>query len=373
LALAFTQDVGCLLKMDQYTIATAFVYWQRFFMIQSLSKNDPYLIASACLLLAGKVEENFKSLQKITEMSYYVRNKKDPKALESIKGTPKLLLAEMDRVVKAEEALLVTMNFDFFVSHPYKPICTVVKEFGFTNRQSERDRTFFQIAWNFANDSLRTTLCLQPFRPMDIAAACVNLSATALSVQLPKAAEGGPWWSKYGVSPDSLQDVEMQIMSLYKRKEGDSQTPTSCLSLPATPSINAPPAKKQRTDTPSPTSAVMSTHPCQSDLKVSRQDEPGHHDVRQPESKQDHEPHFQPTEIAGKMSGQEKQEVLVSSKPPVLVSCGSAAATKASQHTPPEKVDSGASGMELSEELMCRLEDVEVHRPKRTAANAFVA
>ncbi|CAI5515096.1 unnamed protein product [Closterium sp. Naga37s-1] len=283
LALAFTQDVGCLLKMDQYTIATAFVYWQRFFIIQSLSKNDPYLIASACLLLAGKVEENFKSLQKITEMSFYVRNKKDPKALESIKSTPKLLLAEMDRVVKAEEALLVTMNFDFFVSHPYKPICSVVKEFGFTNRQSERDRTFFQIAWNFANDSLRTTLCLQPFRPMDIAAACVNLSATALSVQLPKAAEGAPWWTKYGVSPETLQDVELQIMSLYKRKEGDSQTPTSCLSLPATPSINAPPAKKQRTETPR------------------------------------------------------------------------------------------GSGMELSEELICRLEDVEVHRPKRTAANAFVA
>ncbi|CAI5514237.1 unnamed protein product [Closterium sp. Naga37s-1] len=117
----------------------------------------------------------------------------------------KLLLAEMDRVVKAEEALLVTMNFDFFVSHPYKPICSVVKEFGFTNRQSERDRTFFQIAWNFANDSLRTTLCLQPFRPMDIAAACVNLSASALSVQLPKAAEGGHWWTKYGVSPETLQ------------------------------------------------------------------------------------------------------------------------------------------------------------------------
>ncbi|CAI7790773.1 unnamed protein product, partial [Closterium sp. NIES-53] len=344
---------------DQYTIATAFVYWQRFFIIQSLSKNDPYLIASACLLLAGKVEENFKSLQKITEMSFYVRNKKDPKALESIKSTPKLLLVEMDRVVKAEEALLVTMNFDFFVSHPYKPICSVVKEFGFTNRQSERDRTFFQIAWNFANDSLRTTLCLQPFRPMDIAAACVNLSATALSVQLPKAAEGGHWWTKYGVSPETLQDVELQIMSLYKRKEGDSQTPTSCLSLPATPSINAPPSKKQRTDTPSPTSAVVSSHMCQSDAKVSQQDEPKQHDSRQLEIKSNHQPHGereikpQPlgTEFVGEAGGQEKQDAPVSSKPPVLVSCGSAAATKASQHTPPGKVDSGVQASLASERL----------------------
>eukprot|EP00475_Leptophrys_vorax_P000250 TRINITY_DN1014_c0_g1_i3.p1 TRINITY_DN1014_c0_g1~~TRINITY_DN1014_c0_g1_i3.p1 ORF type:complete len:306 (-),score=25.05 TRINITY_DN1014_c0_g1_i3:183-1100(-) len=303
-------------------------------MIQSIAKNDPYLISSACLLLAGKVEENFKSLQRITEMSYYVRNKKDPKALDAIKGTPKLLLAEMDRVVKAEEALLVTMNFDFFVSHPYKPICTIVKEFGFTNRQSERDRTFFQIAWNFANDSLRTTLCLQPFRPLDIAAACINLSASALDIQLPKGPEGASWWAKYNVTPEVLQDVELQIMSLYKRKDGDSQTPTSCLSLPATPSINAPAAKKQRTDTPSPSSGVISGGP---------------------------------PEVKASMSV----------KPSLLMSCGTSAAAKVATNASAavkvqqeSKTEPGTGVLELSEELMCRLEDVEVQRPKRPAPNA---
>lgn len=44
------------------------------------------LIATACLLLAGKVEENFKSLQKITETAYFVRNKKDPKAAEALRA-----------------------------------------------------------------------------------------------------------------------------------------------------------------------------------------------------------------------------------------------------------------------------------------------
>ena len=46
------------------------------------------LVASACLLLAGKVEENFKSLQKITETSYFVKNKKDPKAMDAFKVNP---------------------------------------------------------------------------------------------------------------------------------------------------------------------------------------------------------------------------------------------------------------------------------------------
>ena len=137
------------------------------------------LVASACLLLAGKVEENFKSLQKITETSYFVKNKKDPKAMDAFKVNSvsrslsrchlwtfvvvcstdvsffrlqKLLATEMDKVVRAEEFLLWTINFDFFVNHPYKPLCVIVKELGHSNKSSEEDRNFFQVAWNFAND-----------------------------------------------------------------------------------------------------------------------------------------------------------------------------------------------------------------------------
>ena len=48
-------------------------------------------------------------------------------------------------------------------------------------------------------------------------------------------------------------------MSLYKRKDGDSsKTPTSCFSLPATPSLSTQPQKKQRVETPSPPSGTGS-------------------------------------------------------------------------------------------------------------------
>ena len=43
------------------------------------------LIVAACLLLAGKVDENFKQLQRVAEQAYFVRMKKDLKALEEIK------------------------------------------------------------------------------------------------------------------------------------------------------------------------------------------------------------------------------------------------------------------------------------------------
>lgn len=65
-------------------------------------------------------------------------------------------MAEMDRVVKAEEVLLMMMNFEFFVSHPYRPLLTMVKEAGFTpqaqNSGDTSARQVCQVAWNFAND-----------------------------------------------------------------------------------------------------------------------------------------------------------------------------------------------------------------------------
>jgi len=82
---------------------------------------------------------------------------------------------QREHVLNAERLLLHALRFDFNVDHPYKHILSLAKrafeELQFTQNFS---RNLTQVAWNFANDSLRTTLCLQ-FTARAIAAAVLHL------------------------------------------------------------------------------------------------------------------------------------------------------------------------------------------------------
>ena len=51
------QALGEQLKVKQQVIATAIVYFRRFYVRNSLKCIDPLLLAPTCLFLASKVEE----------------------------------------------------------------------------------------------------------------------------------------------------------------------------------------------------------------------------------------------------------------------------------------------------------------------------
>jgi hypothetical protein len=68
-----------------------------------------------------------------------------------------------------ERAILKAIGFDFNSQHPYRYVVSYVKSLG-------GSQELLQIAWNWVNDSLKTTLCLH-YRPEQIASAAVLLSA----------------------------------------------------------------------------------------------------------------------------------------------------------------------------------------------------
>eukprot|EP00270_Netrium_digitus_P007887 TRINITY_DN2315_c0_g1_i2.p1 TRINITY_DN2315_c0_g1~~TRINITY_DN2315_c0_g1_i2.p1 ORF type:complete len:246 (-),score=36.56 TRINITY_DN2315_c0_g1_i2:88-825(-) len=52
--------------------------------------------------------------------------------------------------------------------------------------------------------------------------------------------DSAPWFTKYGVSATVLKDVERQIMTLYKKKDVGSSTPSKASTMmPATPHLNS--------------------------------------------------------------------------------------------------------------------------------------
>ncbi|XP_006662748.1 cyclin-T1-3 [Oryza brachyantha] len=204
----FLQDLGMRLKVPQVTIATAIVFCHRFFLRQSHAKNDRRTIATVCMFLAGKVEETPRPLKDVILISYEIIHKKDPAAVQRIKQK-EVYEQQKELILLGERVVLVTLGFDLNVHHPYKPLVEAIKKF------KVAQNALAQVAWNFVNDGLRTSLCLQ-FKPHHIAAGAIFLAAKFLKVKLPSDGEK-VWWQEFDVTPRQLEEVSNQMLELYEQ------------------------------------------------------------------------------------------------------------------------------------------------------------
>ncbi|RLN13192.1 cyclin-T1-3-like [Panicum miliaceum] len=204
----FLQDLGMRLQVPQVTIATAIVFCHRFFLRQSHAKNDRRTIATVCMFLAGKVEETPRPLRDVILLSYEIIHKKDPAAVQRIKQK-EVYEQQKELILLGERLVLVTLGFDLNIHHPYKPLVEAIKKFKIAQN------ALAQVAWNFVNDGLRTSLCLQ-FKPHHIAAGAIFLAAKFLKVKLPSDGEK-VWWQEFDVTPRHLEEISNQILELYEQ------------------------------------------------------------------------------------------------------------------------------------------------------------
>ncbi|KAK8948189.1 Cyclin-T1-3 [Platanthera guangdongensis] len=211
----FLQDLGMRLKVPQVTIATAILFCHRFFLRQSHSKSDRMTIATVCMFLAGKVEETPRPLKDVILISYEIIHKKDPTAVQRIKQK-EVYEQQKELVLLGERLVLATLGFDLNVLHPYKPLVEAIKKF------KVAQNALAQVAWNFVNDGLRTSLFLQ-FKPHQIAAGAIFLAAKFLKVKLPSDPEK-VWWQEFDVTPRQLEDVSNQMLELYEQNRTAQQS-----------------------------------------------------------------------------------------------------------------------------------------------------
>ena len=102
--------------MPKPTIATAQVFFHRFFSRQSFKAHERLLIAMACLHLAGKVETPRK-LSMVAQV-YHVTRNKGARPLDQ-KGEEFQL---KEQILIAERVLLHTIAFDLDIDHPHPHI-----------------------------------------------------------------------------------------------------------------------------------------------------------------------------------------------------------------------------------------------------------
>ncbi|KAL9261332.1 Cyclin-T1-5-like protein, partial [Drosera capensis] len=204
----FLQDLGMRLKVPQVTIATAIIFCHRYYLRQSHAKNDRRTVATACMFVAGKVEETPRPLKDVILVSYDIIHKKDPDVALRIKQK-EVYEQHKELVVMAERVVLATLDFDLNVFHPYKPLVEAIRKFGVAQH------ALAQVAWNFVNDGLRTSLSLQ-FKPQHIAAGAIFLAAKFLKVKLPSDGEK-VWWQEFNVNPRQLEEISNQMLEQYEQ------------------------------------------------------------------------------------------------------------------------------------------------------------
>ena len=209
-------------------------------------------VATTCLFLASKVEETPKKLRDVIVETYKVQH-----STVTAPESDQELWRLKEQVLICERELLRVLGFDLTVDHAYRralalspwaavaacrprvlwpaptlsfvpcvcrPLLAYVKSIS-------GPRDLAQIAWNFINDSLRTTVCLQ-YAPRCLAAAAASMASQYLEMKgrpfplppWPKGS-GGHWTNAFQVREQTVESIVSQIKQMYDDNKGGSNGP----------------------------------------------------------------------------------------------------------------------------------------------------
>lgn len=160
------------MKLRQQVIATATVYFKRFYARNSLKCIDPLLLAPTSVFLASKVEEfGVISNTRLITICQTVGKYNKQLLLQvindqychsilffSVKSKFNYAYSQefpyrTNHILECEFYLLEHLDCCLIVYQPYRPLLTLIQDVG-------PDDQLLTLAWRIINDSLRTDVCL---------------------------------------------------------------------------------------------------------------------------------------------------------------------------------------------------------------------
>ena len=199
------QEAAVLLRAEQAVACTGQVLLHRFYAKRSLTKFDVERVAATMVFLACKLEECPRRLREVINVFHRMTCRRRGAPLEPLHHLGQEYEDIKQDLIRTERHALREFGFCIHVEHPHKFVLNYLRMF-------ELGKDVMQRAWNYANDSLRTSLCVR-FRADAVAAACVHLAARTENVGLP---EDPPWWSLFQVTEDGLRVMSESILALYE-------------------------------------------------------------------------------------------------------------------------------------------------------------
>lgn len=142
------QCLGEQLKIRQQVIATATVYFKRFYARNSLKCIDPLLLAPTCIFLASKVEEfGVISNNRLISTSQTIIKNKFGHAWQQE------FPYRANHILECEFYLLENLDCCLIVYQPYRPLLQLIQDIN-------HDDQLLTLTWRIINDSLRTDVSL---------------------------------------------------------------------------------------------------------------------------------------------------------------------------------------------------------------------
>lgn len=144
----FIQVLGENHKLRQQVIATATVYFKRFYARNSLKSIDPFLLAPTCIFLASKVEEFgvISANRLAASCTNVIKNKFSYAYSQDYPYHSK-------HILECEFYLLENLDCCLIVFQPYRPLLLLIQDIG-------QEEQLQALSWRIINDSLRTDLSL---------------------------------------------------------------------------------------------------------------------------------------------------------------------------------------------------------------------
>lgn len=198
------QEGGILLKLPQAVMATGQVLFHRFYCKKSFARFNVKRVAASCVWLASKLEECPRKARHVLIVFHRMECRRESLPIEHLDPfSKKYAMLKMD-LNRTERHLLKEMGFICHVEHPHKFISNYLAALG-------TPLELRQEAWNLANDSLRTTLCVR-FKSEVVACGVVYAAARRFHVPLP---ENPPWWKAFDADKSGINEICRVLAHLY--------------------------------------------------------------------------------------------------------------------------------------------------------------
>ncbi|KAJ7618409.1 cyclin-like protein [Roridomyces roridus] len=198
LAIYFAEIIGKLgkkMQIPQRVIATATVFFRRFYLKNSYCETDPFMVIAACIYVAAKAEEFPVHIKHLVSDARHIFSQQ-----YGVKNFP----SDNSKLAEMEFYLVDDLECDLTVFHPYRTLLALCKSdasddsstpneeeagelgvgitaddgpryWGTGEGQLELPPNGLQTAWFIVNDTYRSELCLL-YPPHLIAIAAIYLT-----------------------------------------------------------------------------------------------------------------------------------------------------------------------------------------------------
>ncbi|KAF0723098.1 hypothetical protein DYB37_008674 [Aphanomyces astaci] len=214
----FYESMAKIFRVPRQAIATGKQLFHRFFIRESFTDHDKYLVAATCLFLSAKAEDHSLAVHNFAE--HYISKRKEVTMEFALRYHTVEMIAEA--ILQKEYAVLHTLAFDLDVAFPHLLLSDKIDSLVALHTHlsvAEKEaltNTMMKNSWSFLNDCSRTPLCLR-LKADEIAAGAAYLAGT-IDDTVPctiRTKDGENWEYVLSDNQNGLIDAATMILEVY--------------------------------------------------------------------------------------------------------------------------------------------------------------